>query len=225
MQTNFAASSFYEGNEKMEERLPILRAKFFIEVCLMQLAKWLQLEHKTFHDKNLDGTSLMEVYRNKSLSSPDLGGRIILNTQNTARQIAHTDNVFTADIEISAEGCSTYPPYFCMISYNEPVPLWILEGSHRMLDTPDSSMKILGKLFPLRLIYLPPYSVAFIRGDVLHAGAGSEEAKERMCPRFHMYILREGLPLGDTIVDRIGSLFTFRESDKADSVLKRTRKF
>ena len=94
-----------------------------------------------------------------------------------------------------------------------------------MLEVPEARMKQMGKINPLRLLYIEPYSAIIVRGDVLHAGAGADEAQGRLAPRFHMYLLREGKPLGDTIFDRVGSSFLFNDRDKSEMWTRRTRKF
>ena len=74
MQTKHAISSFYENVERKNSRIPILQAKCFIEACIMQLSKWLQLEDLVFSEDIGNVKKLFETYQKRSLSSPDLGG-------------------------------------------------------------------------------------------------------------------------------------------------------
>ncbi len=141
----------------------------------MQLVCWLQLENPKYSFNEPDITSSFRRYQSKGLSAPDTGGRIIINAQRAPAQILHTDNTFTADEEIAENGSSELPPYFCIVSYNESVPLYVLEGSHRYLSFAEKSMKSIAKHIPHRLIFIPPWSVVVIRGDVLHAGGGYAE--------------------------------------------------
>jgi len=62
------------------------------------------------------------------------------------------------------------------------------------------------------LIFIPPYSVAILRGDVVHAGASAVDIMERStmgglghgrhfshCIRFHMYVQDKDVPLDNAI--------------------------
>ena len=84
-------------------------------------------------------------------------------------------------------------------------------------------MKKLGKHLSLRLFYIPPHSLAIIRGDLLHAGAGGIEARGTKAPRFHLYIMRSGIALGDSINDAVGRCFKLKEADKQDDWKKHVR--
>jgi len=101
-------------------------------------------------------------------------------------------------------GCA-YPAYFAVVNGSSHYPLWILPGSQKYVFFNSEELKMVSKRERLRLIYVPPYSIVIVRGDVLHCGAGSFE---------HLYIGREGIGLPDAI-DEV-SHFNICEEDKLE---------
>jgi len=224
MHTKYAATSYYEEQGHMSRRLPVLKSKCNMEIALMQLSSWLRLAEKEWDETSGDQDYLFRCYQQHYLSAPETGGRlIIMGTDSTRNQVPHLDYTFSESESINSDGSSSRPPYFCMISFMDHVPLWILEGSHKLLSEPYRRMKQIGTLLPLKMITIPPWSCIIIRGDILHAGAGGTESIGKRAPRFHMYMMRKGVALGDSINDCIGRHFHLKRVPENDSLVNRVR--
>ena len=123
---------------------------------------------------------------------------------NCTMQSPHRDFYHSKDLETRASessidrGCA-HPAYFSIVTGSFVIPIWLLHGSHNYVFYTLAELKMLSKREKLRLLYIPPYSVLIVRGDVLHSCAGSKECMGAICERLHMYIWRDGIALADAI--------------------------
>ena len=210
MTTLFSSTSFFE----QLSTLPILQAKNNLEVCIMQIAHWLELSEETWSDRTRTAEELFKTYKTQRLAAPDGVGRIICRaSRETPAQIPHYEFSFSTKNELSPNGSLRHPLYFCMVTGKKYAPLWVLEGSHFFVGVKYETMKELGKVHQLRLIYVPPNSILVARGDLLHALAGGEESFGDKATRFHRYVMRAGVALADTINEIVGRFFSNEDRD------------
>lgn len=181
--------------EEVENGVGYLRSRVQLDVAIMMLCKFLRLEYSSFKAGEEEGEDAPK------LSGPDTGGRFIHTLSKTKTQIGHLDFHLPEAMELNADGSAKHPPYFAMVTGPNHVPLWGIEGSHKWSHKPRSEQNILGKVMRMKLMYVPPWSVIIVNGLYIHAGAGGMEARGVKCTRYHMYVLRKGIPLGDAIND------------------------
>ena len=224
MNTKYAATTYYEEAGTRKERISVLKSKCFLEIAVMQIAAWMRLNEDNWNETDGKPENLYHKYKTRALSAPDTGGRMIaMASVSTRRQVGHRDLPFSTGEPIASNGSSLLPPYFSIVTFNETVPFWVAEDSHKYLHKSFTDMKKLGNLLPLRLIYIPPWSLLLVRGDVMHAGGSGHDVGGRNAPRFHMYLLRKGTAFGDMIDHSVGKYFRFHESDKVQGQRKRMR--
>lgn len=132
------------------------------------------------------------------LRFPVTGSRLLFHTRNAEPQRPHYD---FGNVEY-VEGTMPWRPgskdlsYFAMVSGAEGFHLRVWIDGHRMLYGPFDLAHDIAETLKSELIYIPPYSVLLVRGDLPHAGVGGAEADgpaslsvdEMMHIRFHMYI-------------------------------------
>lgn len=169
----------------------------------MQIVAWLRLIQRSWD--SIERPALLELMNKESLSAPDTGGRVLLNgTRATPNQVAPLDYSFHAHQDLGDNNAVKYPPYFALVTGSEGAPLSVASGSHVYVGVSASAMKTMGKEVSLRLVFIEPYSVVSVRGDLFHAGAGGEESNGKRCARFHMYMMRDGVAFGDSINEVVG---------------------
>ena len=78
-------------------------------------------------------------------------------------------------------------------------PFWVAEGSHKWIMDTEANLRKLAHVLKPKLIYIEPWSLVLLRGDVLHAGSGGRNAPGKKCMRLHMYINRQGVGLANAI--------------------------
>ena len=163
--TSFANTTFFEDNNDEVEKRKILNAKNVIEVSIMQTVAWLSLVEDNWGSGDDSIDHMVKAYKERGLSSPDLGGRPIANaTKLIPVQVPHYDYAFRIDTELAHDGSARYPSYFAIASGEKHVPFWFLEGSHKLLYKSCNDMLNIGKACELRLVYMPEYSLAIVRG-------------------------------------------------------------
>jgi len=225
MHTKYAATTYYEESSGVESRLPILKSKCYMEVAIMQLCAWLRLVEEDWNETRGDPDALFQCYKHHTLSAPDTGGRLIITgTRDTPSQVTHLDYSFSVDESLAPDGSSLRPPFFALISFGEYVPLYVLEGSQRLLQRTSHDLSEIGSRLPLKQIVIPPWSLILLRGDLLHAGAGGADTAGKHAARFHMYIMRKGVALGDTINDTVGRKFSVEKINASTGMHRRIRK-
>jgi len=123
-------------------------------------------------------------------------------------QRPHFDNYFNTDSVLNdMNKAFMEPPYFAEVTSSQPTPIWVLEHSHKEAGKNWRERKEISRSSPLKLIFIPQWSIYLSRGDSIHAGAsGRMAAKLRRtfpgtcrCPRARLYIGRVGVPLPDSI--------------------------
>lgn len=144
------------------------------------------------------------------LKFPVTGSRLLFQTRHAEPQLPHYDFGHVK----YRQGNTTWRPecrdlsYFAMISGAEGFHLRIWREGHRMLYGPFHLVSQIASTIQSEMIFIPPYSVLIVRGDLPHAGVGGEEADgpqnasgvdERMHIRFHIYVARHFERLKDGV--------------------------
>ena len=184
----------YKGGETEK----LVCGKAIMETAIMQIASWLRLEFESYdqyediHDRKQD---MIE------LECLDTGGRFIsLVGKDAKRQVGHYDEFFPNTAEVNKKnGSLLKPSYFSLVTGPEGSPLWVANGSPYFVSLSAEEQRRLAHTIPLKMIRIPPWSIFIARADLVHAGAGGKDANGRQCLRFHMYIHRINLCLGDAI--------------------------
>ena len=184
-----------------DNKFDILRGRVYMEVMIMLLCAFLRLRFSTFDRKDSDDAQAPLIH------APDTGGRGIASAPLLGPQTGHTDHfhdykTIGKDEEGRDRVTVKYPAYFAMVTSANTTPLWVCEGSQKCAFLSMEELASMREHECLRTIYIPPYSVIVMRGDVIHAGAGAMEAMGNWCTRYHMYILRDGVALADGINDQ-----------------------
>lgn len=220
MSTIYGATTFLEVEPDLREKKEILETRCMVEVILVQLAAYLRLSFDEWSNADAESSDLHQHYQLHKLFAPDTGGRLISTmSQHTRRQIAHLDFVFPRGVKISPRTRAVENvPYFVIVTSSQETPIWISEGSHRFITVSETVMQELGKRCTLSLFRIPPWSILFVRGDVFHAGAGGKETNGAHCFRFHMYLIRRGVPIGDTINDLVAHNMKADKKDLEDNL-------
>jgi len=229
-----AVTDMFEQMENEIEGKRLLKDRLYQEVALMQLGHWLRLEEPSFDctapQKNAEGKfettpAQMKLRRSfKKLYCPDTGSRLLMNASTKGtEQDAHVDYYFNKETKISDENDAfALPPYFAEITTSQPTPMWLLEDSHKLAGKPWRKRQDISYGSPLRLKYIPQWSIFISRGDNIHGGgSGRMAAKLQVrfpgtcrCPRLHLYMGRLGVPLPDSINIPHASTFIHKEQDK-----------
>jgi len=212
-----AVTDMFVEMEDKELGESLLKAKLYQEVALMQLAHWLRLEEPGFDTTSVlqenSGSTKAELrqlrHSFKKLYCPDTGSRLIMNaSKNGKEQTPHVDYYFNKQTKVARENeAFELPPYLAEITSYQPTPIWLLEDSHKMAGKSWRSRMEISHSSPLRLCFLPPWSIFISRGDVIHAGSSGRMANKLKklfpgsckCPRIHLYMGRIGVPLPDSI--------------------------
>lgn len=149
MHMKYTTTGYYEDGLDNGEKRSVLDSKCAIEVCIIQIAAWMRLQEMSYDETKGNQSSLFSIYKNRTLTASDTGGRMIINgTPSTANQVAHLDPMFAEGIPLAPDGYAESPPYFAIVSFDEPVPLWVLEGSHPQLSRPESHFGEVGTSSP-----------------------------------------------------------------------------
>jgi len=220
--TKEAVTDMLEDMEDTVMGKALLKARIVQEVGKMQLSHWLRLPESTFDatshpdDKNGYKEDPELVNRRRGvpeLYCPDTGCRLLMNAGTAGKnQVPHVDYYLPDGMTLAPGNESMeYPPYFSESTTTQPVPLWVLERSHMYAGTLAATKRKIAETNPLRLIYIPRWSLFLSRGDVIHAGGSGRLAAEYYgdgrCPRLHLYQGRRGVPLPDSINDTHAKYF------------------
>ena len=208
--TKYAMTKFLEDNEyggQSEEGAEILRARCLLEVMIMQLGHWLRLDCPHFNALesgamyDIDVAGKPPVSKEKPrIYCPDTGGRVLgTMSEATKVQVAHKDFDFPEKCPVDHEGVLKFPSYFAIVTGAEGSSLWVVDHSHKFATKSREEQGVLGRVLKMKLVFIKPWSVLLVRGDVLHAGPGGKESNGKHNLRFHMYIGREGVVLLDGI--------------------------
>ena len=109
---------------------------------------------------------------------PNNGGRVIRTLKNAERQPFH------CDLEVEKKRrISSCPGYTVMVAGSAGFFIWIAEGSHWYLQSPNPKKKL-----ECRKVWVFPNTIIYLRGDCSHAGAGYKESRASKDGdlRFHM---------------------------------------
>jgi len=136
------------------------------------------------------------------LKFPVTGSRLLFQTRHAKPQLPHYDFGTVKYIP----GTAPWTPmdskdlsYFAMLSGAEGFHLRIWRDGHRMMYGPFQLVSQIATTLQSEVIFIPPYSVLIVRGDLPHAGVGGEEGNgptsssctdEEMHIRFHIYVAR-----------------------------------
>lgn len=152
---------------------------------------------------------IADTNKESPLRFPVTGSRLIFQTRHALPQLPHYDfrNVEYEDGSTPwRPGCDDLS-YFAMVSAAEGFHLRIWKDGHRMLYGPFDLVKKIAETLQSEVLYVPPYSVLIVRGDLPHAGVGGEEADGPRCLspddvmhiRFHIYVARNFERLKDGV--------------------------
>ena len=186
-------------NQDWDGDKPSLRRRVMMEVIVMLLCHYLRLPLDSFDSED-------SVFDAPKICAPDSGGRFIATSTKTPSQTSHLD--FFHDLETTNAGNAAlggplghvrYPGYFTLVTGDEDTPIWVLEGSQKYVYLQGAALEKVAGVEHMRLMLIPKNSVMIMRGDVLHAGSGIKQTGGNQCLRFHMYIHRDGVVLGDAI--------------------------
>jgi len=138
------------------------------------------------------------------LQFPTTGSRLLFHTPNARKQKAHCD-FETVSYEENAEAWN--PPsedlgYFAMAAGEDGFHLRVWEQGHKLLFGPPEAVEHIAPTISSRVLFVPPFSVLLVRGDLPHAGVGGEENagdEWKMRIRLHIYIHRKGRPVLDQL--------------------------
>jgi len=229
--TRIAVTDIFQDMQEEEDGENYLKAKLIQEVAHIQLSHWLRLEEAEFDDtsepNNKDGYEDTPELKTKRRSvpplyCPDTGSRLLFNASRESNsQVPHIDYCLRATSELKpGTTVMKYPPYFSEGTTWQPTPIWIAAGSHELTGMLAEQRQEIAKIKPLRLYYLPEWSILLTRGDVTHAGGGGKLAANfagsSRCPRLHLYQGRHDVPLPDSINDQYSRFFTL---DPVDSLI------
>ena len=189
--TSLAAMTVMLEQHKGEEGRELLRTRSKLDVVIMMLCRFLRLDYAKYKP------NLEEDRDAPPLNCPDTGGRLILTLKDTKYQGPHKDYHVPYSVKLKRDGSAVYPPYFAMTSTDKATALWVADGSHRWAGKSSSELENLAKSVKLRLIFIPPHSVYIVNGFLFHAGGGGRESRGDLCTRYHLYVLRHGIPLAD----------------------------
>jgi hypothetical protein len=139
------------------------------------------------------------------LSLPRTGGRLLMTVEHCARQKPHLDFPElprSRDWSIASE-----PSYFAIATGADAAVVGVWPASHILTKGPAAVVGPLSERLPHTLQEIPPFSVFIARGDLVHAGAGSDDIfgslpRDEYDPcnvRYHAYLGREGVPLLDAV--------------------------
>jgi hypothetical protein len=170
------------------ENPELYKKKLLIEVALGLLMQ-----------KLTTGLSL-RVENEQPIAFPLTGLRILMTAFSgkdpCPRQTPHTD--FKPKVSGTEEGqwsARENPSYFIMVSGGDSFPIYVWPQSHSLGNGNGRVVRRFSAEMPCKIITVPPYSVFVGRGDLVHAGAGSEqETRKSTMPmyntRIHMYAIR-----------------------------------
>lgn len=155
--------------------------------------------------------------------APEGGGRILLTTKDAPRQRPHVDSrvvideTFPAPPDAAEDVATTIPQYgmpkttnfFVLASGADPFVLCVWPGSVLALQRICQGHPF-ERVIPMEVVTVPPYSMAFCRGDLVHAGAAASDDKLRhnrapvefaypRSVRIHMYLQDPDHPLENAI--------------------------
>ncbi|KAI0556883.1 hypothetical protein FGB62_382g03 [Gracilaria domingensis] len=156
-----------------------------------------QQQHST---QNIDAVlSLAMGNRTKSMYMPKTGGRWLYTSKGCGRQVLHTD-FGPLGREETMNGIGN-PGYFVICTGENGAGLWVCDGSHRLIAITDPrKLRALSRVTKVGLVEIPPKSIFVGRGDVFHAGSGSEDFPiSGGCIRYHTYFIPEGYSLPDAV--------------------------
>jgi len=95
------------------------------------------------------------------------------------------------------------PPYFAIISGATAAKIYCIPKSTQWLFEDDEKIQMLqrGGHIEMKTIEIPPWSMIIVRGDLLHSGAEGNGTSTHL--RLHMYIIRIGVAVPDSINERL----------------------
>lgn len=108
--TTYGANAYLED---VVAKSGMLALRGFIKLAVMQLLERLRLIQSSW-DKT-DRGSLLKLTRKHELSTPDRGGRVLMNgSMATSNQIPHLDYSFAKGHEVRNNNALNYPQYFAL---------------------------------------------------------------------------------------------------------------
>ena len=193
-----------------KESMELLVAKAQLDASIMMICKWLRLDWETFTKKTREDQGRDPA----PLRCPDTGGRFIaLVGEEAERQVAHMDEFVPDTAKLAPDGSLAQPSYFSLTTSEDLTPLWVAEGSQRNMCLSLKEQSKIGTVVKMRCIAIPPYSLFIARSDLVHAGAGGKEARGNQCLRYHLYMHRPGLCIGDAINESAVRNYKHYEAD------------
>lgn len=145
-----------------------------MDIRLSQISSYLRLEYESWDDFE---ESEFDAEAPPSFYIPDSGAQFLGNLRKCSAQIAHTDFAITKDIVYpDVDG---YLSYFIIATGKDEAPILVLPNSHKYVYNVSPGEKAYASHSLLQLKTIPPYSVFIGRSDLIHAGAGSKEMKEK----------------------------------------------
>lgn len=204
--STFAMTTHLETNCDEERKLKVLRTRCKLDILIMQAAASLRLQFSTWRHSYNTSEARHHHFKRHAVLAPDTSGRIIQNISRYVKpQRGHLDFIFNENEQrCSNTRAVKYPPYFVMLAGHQGHPLWICEGSHRLESVTEEEMKFIGKKINLDLFCVLPWSLIIIRGDVYHGGACGSDTGGRLCARYHTFLIRKGVAIGDVVNDFVG---------------------
>lgn len=202
--TNFGLTWNLENNK---DNSSLVTARAELDIRILQAAKLLRLRYSSFDDPGVSGadSEKANVTHPPPLYAPDTGGRFLATGPKCRPQVPHCDFKWYETQGDSKSVGLKYPGYFCIVTTSSPTPLWVARGSHRYIWQSEGKKKKIEEAMRMEKIIIPPFSMFFARGDVTHAGAGFEDSVDgeggtyNPLVRYHMYLVREDVPLLDAI--------------------------
>lgn len=216
--TTFGITTHLESEPGRSQKVPLLRTRCKLEVYIMQLVACLKLSFPSWNYTCSTTFARHKHFSEHALFAPDTGGTVIENiSEHVEPQIGHLDHIIDEnEPRCKQSRAIKYPPYFAMISGPRGHPLWLMEGSHRLTPMTQDQMKRYGRKINMDLFRVLPWSVIIVRGDVYHAGARGIDTAGKLCPRYHMYVVRKGIALGDSVNHFIGQWVRKNPDDSID---------
>ena len=115
-----------------------------------------------------------QVKKEAAMYCPNTGSRCLVSTKGVRRQKIHSDRLAMSKKRTLIE--NENPGYFTLATWESQAHIWAVPGSHRSIArTKSKHMFALSQSSTAEKIDILPYSLFIGRGDLQHAGAGSED--------------------------------------------------
>jgi len=124
---------------------------------------------------------------------PATGGRLLASAPGCPRQLYHVDHDLSHLRGKDTKVLPASPGGFALCTGAEGDDLWVVPRSHFGLHKSDVLGKDFGPGYEAIKISIPPYSVVFVRGDCVHAGAEVSGSDTRTRFRYHLYFMPHGV--------------------------------